>query len=252
MRPPPRALAIFLLASSSFLYAQTAPTPPRGPDNFASTTIPGIEVTSYPNLPFSATDTIVRTRPVEGGGSVITSATSKVFRDSQGKVYRERHHLSPQDVDPEKTIYGFSILDPVARTRTTCMIATHQCDITHFYPQLAFQFRPTGPFDGGKKFLARESLGQKSIDDLPATGTRETTTISPEAIGNDQAITLIREFWYSPDLKTNLRVTRSDPREGTVAIHLQVLSRTEPDPSVFAVPPGYTLHDARPPVQLLQ
>jgi hypothetical protein len=62
---------------------------------------------------------------------------------------------------------------------------------------------------------------------------------------------LSREFWYSPDLKTNLAVTRKDPRVGTQAITLIILSRSDPDPSVFTVPTGYRVQDdrhiARPP-----
>jgi hypothetical protein len=227
-----RPLPLLLLAAT--LAAQTAP--PRGPDSSTRTTTPGVEVLAYPNLPFSATDTIVRSQPMDGGGTVTTSETSKVFRDSQGRVYRERHRFAPQGADPDHTLFEFYILDPVAHTRTACTIATRDCTLTTFYPQLNFGLRPTGPFDNGKQFLARESLGQQSIDDLTAIGTRETTTISPGAIGNDLALTLTREFWYATDLKTNLIVTRSDPREGTVNIHLKILSRSDPDPSVFAIP----------------
>jgi len=252
MRPSPRTLPILLLLGSSLLHAQTAPAPSRGPDTSTQTFVPGIEVLALPSLPFSATDTIVRTQPTDGGGSVITSATSKVFRDTQGRVYRERHHLAPQNIDPDKTLYEFYILDPATRTRTTCTVATHQCDLTPYIPRLSFRLMPTGPFDNGKRFLAREGLGDQTIDDLPVTGTRETTTIAAQTIGNNQPLTLTREFWYSPDLKTNLIVTRSDPRDGNVTIHLKVLSRTDPDPSVFAPPPEYTLHDTRPAAQPLQ
>jgi len=246
-----RSLGLLLLALSLCLELQAQTDPPRGPDSTTRSIIPGIDVLPYPNLPFSANDTVVRTQLI-AGGTVTISETAKVFRDSQGKVYRERHRYAPQGVDPEKTIYEFYILDPVAHTHTTCTIATHQCDITNYYPQLSFKPMPAGSFDNGKQFLARVSLGQQSIDDLLTIGTRETTTISPQAFGNDRTMTLTREFWYSPDLKTNLVVTRSDPREGTVAIHLKVLSRTEPDPGVFAIPPEYTVHDARPPAQRLQ
>ena len=69
-------------------------------------------------------------------------------------------------------------------------------------------------------------------------------------IGNDQAITSSREFWYSPDLKTNLAVTRKDPREGTAVIHVTIFSRAEPDPAIFAIPPGFTVQDDRHPTNL--
>jgi hypothetical protein len=93
--------------------------------------------------------------------------------------------------------------------------------------------------------ITRESLGHKFADDLPVVGTREIITIAAGAIGNDRNLTLTREFWYSPDLKTNIAATRTDPREGTQVIRLAILSRGEPDPSAFTVPPNSVVADLR-------
>jgi hypothetical protein len=243
-------LATFLsLFARLPLQAQTATEPARGPDAITRSYTPGIEVLPYPNLPFSGTDTIVETRPVDGGGSIVTSLTSRIVRDGQGRIYRERHHFAPQGTDPQKTLYEFYILDPATSTQTDCTIATHQCVIHRYHPQLSVRLMPPGPFDQGRQMLVRDSLGQHSIGDLNAIGTRETITVSPETFGNDRALTLTREFWYSPDLKTNLAVTRSDPRLGTFDINLNVQSRDEPAPDIFAIPAGYTIQEARPPAQ---
>ena len=241
MRQIATLLVVTLATCVSSLQAQSAPL--RGPDGTTQTTTPGIEVPPSPNRPFSGTDTIVRTRLIEGGGTITTSETAKVVRDSQGRLYRERHHFATADVDPQKTLFEFTVLDPISHTRTTCALATRQCTVTNYHPQFSYRLQPAGPFDKGRRLLAREDLGQQSIDNLPAVGTRETTTISPGTVGNDKAITLSREFWYSPDLQTNLTVTRKDPSEGTVDIHLNVLSRDEPDPSIFAIPSGYAVHN---------
>ena len=241
MRRIATLLVVALATSVSSLQAQNAPA--RGPDGSERTIIPGIEVPPSPNRPFSGTDTLVRTRLIEGGGTVTTSMTSKVVRDSQGRLYRERHHFATPDVDPQKTLYEFTIYDPISHTSTACTVATRQCKLSSYHPRFSDRLQPTGSFDQGRRFLAREDLGQQSVDNLPATGTRETTTISPGTVGNDKAITLSREFWYSSDLQTNLAVIRKDPREGTVDIRLNVLSRDEPDPSVFAIPSGYTVHN---------
>ncbi len=104
-------LAIFL-SSSLALHAQTATEPARGPDAVTRSYTPGIDVLPYPNLPFSGIDTIVETRPVDGGGSIVNTLTSRIVRDGQGKIYRERHHFAPQGTDPQKTLYQFYILDP--------------------------------------------------------------------------------------------------------------------------------------------
>jgi len=236
---------LILLSSSTLLQAQTASQPDRGPDTVTRSVTPGIEVLPYPNLPFSGTDTITQTRSIEGGGSVVNTLTARTVRDSQGRIYRERHYFAPEGADPQKTLYEFYILDPTTGTRTACTIATHQCVITAYHPRLSVQLMPAGPFDRGRQLLVRDSLGQQSIGDLTTIGTRETITVSPGTLGNDRPLTLIREFWYSPELKTNLAVTRTDPRLDTFDIHLNVQSRDEPSPDIFAIPAGYALQDTR-------
>jgi hypothetical protein len=171
--------------------------------------------------------------------------TAKVLRDAQGRVYRERHHFAPRDTDPQTTLYAFYVNDPVEHTRTECEVATHKCALVAYSPRTSFPLQPVGPFDDNKKFLARESLGEQNLDGLNLVGSREITTISPGTVGNDRALTLTREFWYSPELKTNISVTRSDPREGTQAIHLAILSRSEPEPGAFAISPDYLIVDLR-------
>jgi hypothetical protein len=240
---PRIGLLLLLLSSSTLLHAQAAPE--RGPDAVTRSFTPGIEVLPYPSLPFSGTDTIVQTRLMQDGGSVVTSLTAQVARDSQGRVYRERRSFTPQGTDPQKTLREFYILDPTTSTRTDCTIATHHCIVTGYRPQFAIRLMPAGPFDQGRQSLVRDSLGQQSVGDLTTIGTRETITVSAGTFGNDRPLTLTREFWYSPDLKTNLAVTRSDPRLGTFDIHLNVQSRTDPSPDLFTIPADYTLQDTR-------
>jgi hypothetical protein len=172
-----------------------------------------------------------------------------IFRDSQGKIYRERHHFAGANVDPKLTLHEFSILDPVNLTRTTCETATRHCVITRYRPQFSTAIVAAGIFDNGKRMLVRTSLGNNDMEGLPVVGTLETTTLAAGTIGNDRTVTQSREFWYSADLKTNISITRKDPREGTQAVHLTLLSRDEPDPSVFAVPAGYTVEDTRSPTR---
>ena len=236
---------IALCAATASGLAQSPAEPSRGPDNGPRTIIPGIDTPPYPGLPFSGVDNIVWTRTTADGATTTLYISSKVVRDGQGRLYREHHHFAMADVDQAKTMYEFYILDAVARSRTTCDVATHQCAITHYEPHYVPQVQPVGPFDNNRRLLVRDSLGTQTMDDLPVTGTKETVTIAPGTIGNDKEVVSTREFWYSPDLKTNLAVTRIDPHNGTQAIHLLVQSRSEPEPSVFAIPSGYTVKDER-------
>jgi hypothetical protein len=137
------------------------------------------------------------------------------------------------------------ILDPAERTRTTCNLASRHCTVAEYSTPVKFSPVPAGPLDNGKRFLARESLGTNTVDDLNVVGTRETLTINAGVIGNSDPVVTTREFWYSSDLEINLSVTRKDPREGTQTIQLIDLSRDEPDPSLFRVPSDYVIEDQR-------
>jgi hypothetical protein len=245
------ALSLSNLLALSALCAQTGTTPTRGPDGGTETFVTGIEVLPYPGLPFTGSETIVRLRTLPDGASITSTLTAKKVRDSQGRIYDERHHFTGGDVDSQKTLYQFQILDPTTHTRTDCIVATKQCVVTPYHPRLTFAQMPVGTFDNGRRVGSREALGEKMIDDLNTIGTRESVTLAPGTIGNDKQVTLSRDFWYSPELKTNLQVIRNDPRDGVITLSLVIQSRTEPDPSSFAVPAGYRVvppHSPPPPV----
>ena len=95
--------------------------------------------------------------------------------------------------------------------------------------------------------MTRDSIGTDVLDGLNVIGTRETITINAGVLGNERALVSTREFWYSPDLETNLSITRKDPRLGKQVIHLSEISRTEPDSAKFQVPAGFTVEDVRTP-----
>jgi hypothetical protein len=75
--------------------------------------------------------------------------------------------------------------------------------------------------------------------------TQETVTINAGVMGNSQALSIKRAFWYSPELQVNLGITRKDPREGKQVARVHEVSRSEPDPNLFKVPEGYAIHDLR-------
>ncbi|MGA7157336.1 MAG: hypothetical protein WBY53_10835 [Acidobacteriaceae bacterium] len=252
MRREIRLLPLIVLAATLAISAQTTTEAPRAPDRPGRMITPGIDVMPFPNLPFSGTDTIVQHRYVAGGSPTVSYITARIARDSQGRIYRERHHFGSQTADPQSTLDAFDIYDPTTSSRTLCYLAEHHCVVTSYHPQLIVSLRPAGPFNNGKEFLARDTLGQQTIQDFTATGTRETVTISPDTIGNQGTLTLTREFWYSPDLKTNLAVLRTDPRFGVTDVHLNIQSRDEPDPSLFTVPTTFTVTDERTAPQPVQ
>ena len=81
------------------------------------------------------------------------------------------------------------------------------------------------------------------ISGVQAEGKRITETIPAGAIGNERAIEVVNETWYSPELQTVLMSKHSDPRTGDVTYTLTNVSRAEPDPALFTIPPDYKLRD---------
>ena len=79
------------------------------------------------------------------------------------------------------------------------------------------------------------------INGVSAQGTRHTRTIPAGQIGNEKAITIVSEKWYSPDLQMTVMSKHSDPRFGQTTYNLTNIQQKEPDASLFAVPAGYTI-----------
>ena len=97
-----------------------------------------------------------------------------------------------------------------------------------------------GPDQSGKS----ESLGKQTIEGIEAEGTRNVTTIPAGKIGNERAIEIVFERWYSPELQTVVMTRHSDPRFGETVYRLTNISRDEPARSLFEVPAGYTVKEA--------
>jgi len=242
-----RALFLFMVSAllAVSLSAQESTEASRGPDGGTRFRVAGIEVLPVTGRPFSGTDTIEWTHNLEDGSVVTTHLTAMVARDSEGRIRRERVRFVPANSNEQSKPMEIIISDPAEHTRTTCNIASRHCTVTDYQTPVKFSPVPAGPLDRGKRFLARESLGTNTVDDLNVVGTRETLTINAGVIGNSEPVVTTREFWYSSDLEINLSVTRKDPREGTQTIQLIDLSRDEPDPSLFRVPSDYVIEDQR-------
>lgn len=94
-----------------------------------------------------------------------------------------------------------------------------------------------------------ESLGKDVIAGISAEGTRLTTTIPAQAMGNEKPIEITRERWYSPDLQIVLRSKQSDPRFGVTTYEVTKLDRSNPARSLFEVPQDYQVRKAPEPPQ---
>jgi hypothetical protein len=86
-------------------------------------------------------------------------------------------------------------------------------------------------------------LEHKTIDGLAVEGRSSTNTIPAGTIGNEQPITVTSEEWRSTDLQVLVLTRHNDPRTGESSYRLANVVRAEPDPSLFMVPPDFTVKD---------
>jgi hypothetical protein len=89
--------------------------------------------------------------------------------------------------------------------------------------------------------VTTENLGTVMLQGLPVTDVRTTTVVPVGRAGNDAPITKTHEVWTSQDLKLVMKQQTEDPRTGVTTVALEEFSRTDPDASLFRVPPGYVV-----------
>jgi hypothetical protein len=94
--------------------------------------------------------------------------------------------------------------------------------------------------------VVKTDLGTQTIEGISAQGTRITRTIPAGQIGNVQPIVITTENWYSPGLKVLVMSKSNDPRMGETIYKLTNIQRSEPPPSLFQAPDGYTVKDQSP------
>ena len=86
-----------------------------------------------------------------------------------------------------------------------------------------------------------EDLGEQVLEGLLVEGTRMTDTIPAGTIGNERAIDIVTERWYSKDIDAMVLQRFSDPRVGETTYQLVNVVLGEPSPDLFQVPQGYEL-----------
>lgn len=254
-----------LLLGVSTLRAQApppGPPPPEAGGEPAGPMGPRMELLGFAEMhpgkvvtgtPYTATAVTETKQTLADGNTIDRQVQSIIYRDSQGRTRRETTFTGAGPLaasgQPRSVIM---IHDPVAATAY----------VLHPDKKTAEQL-PTPP-NGAKKAnnmqgrfeariqeeiasgaLKKEDLGTQTITGMPAQGTRYTRTIPAGQIGNANAILIVSEQWYSPDLQVVVKSTRTDPRFGQTTYTLTNIQRTEPATSLFAVPSDYSVTQAK-------
>ena len=235
---------------------------------------------SVKGAPFCATVNTEHTQAFADGNRIHSTDNSSLCRDSEGRTRREAGlnllGAAPQNSAPKL----ITIVDPVAGFRymlDTENKTAHRMAITS-PSKRSGGVTVGGPAavreKGGQVMLyqhvgtagpnmvandnvffkkagqasdepapASENLGDQTIDGIHATGTRMTTTIPAGKMGNELAILVTSERWYSPELKATIMTKHSDPWAGELKTQFTNVKASEPDPSLFSVPDDYKVVD---------
>lgn len=187
---------------------------------------------------------------VDGTNIEQHSVNRKIYRDSQGRTRIESYPINvPGDADPSNPVV-ISIEDPVAGTVFFLDPRNHTAHEVGALPKIAPQAPPrkmAAPQSppprpkSDRPKVTREDLGTQMMEGLLVQGIRTTTTIPAGAQGNDRPMQIVTETWSSPDLKVTVLRMTSDPRTGVHTDRLTQISRSEPDLSLFEIPPDYTI-----------
>ena len=230
------------------------------------------------SAPYSAQAVNEMVQTLADGNRIKSSSSSMVYRDSQGRERREETMKGAVSgifiTDPVEGASWMLMPNAKVARKTTQRAITFSSDAggvrrgvgggvgvgtgggpTIITDTRSFSFS-TSNGGGQETFFFTNSdsaaskantkvehLGTQTIEGVSAEGTRTTVTIPEGQIGNELPIVTVSERWYSPELQVTVMSTRSDPRTGTTTYKLTNINRAEPVPTLFQVPPDYTVHD---------
>ncbi|HET6889870.1 MAG TPA: hypothetical protein VFH31_02110 [Pyrinomonadaceae bacterium] len=228
--------------------------------------------------PYSGQAVTETTQILGDGNRIVNKSTASVYRDKEGRTRREQTVAAigpfggemPQMISINDPVAGVSyVLEPsshVARklnamqfeyklsTKGTKVINRDKREsLPDGSAEPTLQVGMVANAPGPRLTVAlpdiqdesgkQESLGKQSIEGVEAEGTRTTKTIAAGEIGNERAIEIVSERWYSPELQTVVMTKHSDPRFGETVYRLTNINRTEPDASLFRIPSDYRIEE---------
>ncbi len=231
--------------------------------------------------PYSAETVVEGNQVLADGNRINRKTTGRVYRDGEGRTRREDDRpdgsVGISIVDP---VAGFSYsLDPVnriawqtsaggasaimgkleamivegqRRTELEKMAGGQRKPSEGISEQQAAEQKIVAAARGGRGGALMRSgaddrktvlTEHKTIEGVAVEGRKTTSVIPAGQIGNEQPITIVSEEWRSTELDILVQTKHSDPRMGESSYRLFGIIRAEPDPSLFMVPPDYTVKE---------
>ncbi len=197
--------------------------------------------------PYSAQAVTEHIQTLPDGNTIHTTTNANVYRDSEGRTRREQEigAIGPWAAagGPRKVV---SIGDPVGGS---VYMLNPDSQTAHQMPFPAHLHARRGADATQAKRenpnVKTESLGTQVIAGVTAEGTRTIRTIPAGQVGNQQALVITIERWYSPELQTDVMRKEVNPQFGQTTFQLTNIARVEPEASLFQVPSTYTIKAGR-------
>ncbi len=262
------AVTLALLAASGNGLAQTAGVTATGALAAGSPSVQffgggmGAGIEGVKGAPFSAEEINETTQVLSDGNRIIRKTTGRIYRDSEGRTRQEHTLQSPFTSETPGDAPRFvTINDPVAGAHYTLNSQNKTAQKMSFpssermasaSKMRVLSLDPSGVPPQVSNRVARpierpqsttESLGTQTIEGFEAQGTRSTITIPAGQAGNERPIEIVSEQWNSPALHMSVLRKTNDPRMGETVYRLTNISLDEPDPSLFQIPPDYTVEE---------
>ena len=213
-----------------------------------------LQVSSVAGCPFSAVVEITSTQTLADGSHIVTRVKALSYRDSSGRVGYQSFTVTDTDKGASEAPNMIEIYDPVAGLVYTILPfrnAAWRSKLSGPVPAVgdlprhvisAIAAASSSVPDPEVKFVV-EDLGSQKMQGVLAIGSRSIRTIPVGVEGNDRELTVTNEYWVSRDLGFTLLKKTSDPRSKDREMRVTSLELSEPDPTLFQVPVGYTIID---------
>lgn len=242
---------------------------------FKMFTVGGIEGKTVTGAPYSADETTQTVQTLADGNRIVSTSKSKVYRDQQGRRRVEQTMSNIGSLTGADSQTVVMIDDPTTSihytlhpdTRTAEKVETNVNNAANLETAAKMKLQmetldlkmrsaakgtiTAGVLSSSSKLAAEastrqeEDLGPQNLEGVLVQGKRTTTTIPAGAIGNDRAIQIVDERWYSPELQMNIMTKHNDPRMGETVFTVTGVSRANPDPTLFQLPADYQVVNTR-------
>lgn len=255
------------------VFNERVPPPgPAGAKTFTFINRAGGEVVK--GAPYSADSVTETVQTLVDGNRIVRTNKSSFARDSEG---RSRHEATIQGLGPvgqtEKPLVTVFIDDPVAKVhysldaaRKVAMKSKSDASMnfkittgaaTRVEHDVVVERKLVGESGqtsrtihsekvivmSGDANMKKEDLGTRDFEGVSAKGTRMKMTIAAGEAGNERAIEVVTETWYSEQIKATVLTKHSDPRMGETSTRLSSIRLGEPASSLFEPPVDYKIEE---------